>query len=462
MNLYKSAPRTGAKPKKVSTIHKLAARFGSVRLPLRSYSVFDALLEQQKAQYGEDYGLATRPPVEAMGMSLGAQAVTPPSTQEMESIVAKSNFASRVDIARQSSGMAAMETPIGPGSSRGAALFNQYAMTPRRAMAAAPRTAANITQSAAVVNLNLDALQPSLAQTLGSGMLSQQQLQAASYSNVYSLIKPGRASEADRQKATILLQRMILEGYVRGVDVARFFKEKGGLSYSVGSPRCGLSCGGTTSTGQPFVDMNNDGHYGSDIGFLNIFYQEVGHAMGLLTHTRGLMAGSYQYKDLKGQTVANYSKWLDWFFQDIGGTSRMSSYKFQPTRGLDANQVNQIIQQNQGWFPTVTGADPNGGVTPNPDGTTTTNTTNTVNNYNTFVPPTVNPGAGGQTFIGDSTVESGRTQTGNTPVQGGGPGSEEGTAASLRSFAAGLRDEKSSPRTTLAGLAGALARFKSG
>lgn len=452
---------------KISMMQKLATRISNVVLPERAYGVFEDLYKLDRLLYGNDHGHATpRKQMAGAGQTYSANIPSLPSEIEIDNVHQRATFQTRDQIIQRQVGLSplsvqALPARDGVGSARAVpslspamgdhdhagegfvddngryhgTAFDGNPVNPG-GMGAIERLGPTGTSA------SLDRLNPSLAQTIGSGMLSQAQLQAASYQNVYSLIKMGAGTEEDHRTAAFLLQRMALEGYVRGVDVLRQLKDSGGLHYSVGSPRCGYSCGGWDGSG-PFVDMNSGG-YGSDVALLNIFYQETGHALGQLVHTRGLMAGSYQYSDLTGQTVANYSQWLDMYFQDVG------KVRFTPTRG-DVNAAD-FIKQHPDWYPSLSGVaiPPGGGTGPGPGGTTSIT--------NIHNPATIGGAAAGGTIPGSGMeAPSQGAESEKTPVAGSLPNID-----AVRSFAAGLQDQAGRQAPSVQALAGALLRYKSG
>lgn len=452
MNLYQKQWRmSNPRARKMQIT---ASRIANVRLPYSAYKVYKNLRKQQESIWGSDYGSANDPAIHGLPedqVLLSEQVPNLPSTTNLEAIHERSTFQTRQEILQQSMGMSpldVMSAPARPGVASAQDTLNGHGQdgyvddSGRYHGTFHDGNPNNPGGSGAIERLppngrstSLDRLAPSLAQTIGSGMLSQDQLQRASYANVASLIRPYGVgySPEDKQTATFLLQRMILEGFVRGVDVERQLRNSGGLQYEVGGGGCGYSCGGWNGSG-PFVQMNRGG-YGSDVALLNIFYQEVGHALGQLNHTRGLMAGSYQYSDLSGQTVANYSKWLDWYFQDVG------KVRFTPTRGMDSTQVQQWLAQNPNAFPSLSGVNvPPGGPPGSPPGTTPPGVAppNVTTNVYNITPTAVNPGSSsvGSLMGGGGDIQPiSTTDATNTPVAGSLP-----DMASLQAFAAGLQE----------------------
>lgn len=472
----------GKAPKKISTtwMRRWQQRVANVALPLRSYNVFHALRDQQIAQHGDDYGMANDPR-KAMQYGGYYASLVPqmPKSQELDTIHTRVMDQTRDQMMAKSSdpfAVAMMEPKQGVASP---AQLMSPAMGPKMAAFGAKTPYMHGTPAPAGHDMagisyginpntgrggNIDQLQPSLAQTLGSGLLSAQQLSNASYSNVYSLLHMTQGNESDKRVAAFLLQRMILEGYVRGVDVYRQLKDAGGLNYGMGSPRCGYSCGGHDGR-RPFVDMNSNG-YGSDVAFLNVFYQEVGHALGQMNHTRGLMAGSYQYSDLTGMTLRNYSTWLDYYFQDVGKN------RFRPgTMGTPLNntQVQDWLRQNPGAIPPADGTTvPPGGPPPpgtppnvvvnNPPDNVTVNPRTFVNVYD-INPVNISPAGAEPTPMGSSTGPTSTPDSAhNTPVAGVLPNMDGMT----KGFASGLQSAMSQASPMIGNLAGALAKFKSG
>lgn len=209
-----------------------------------------------------------------------------------------------------------------------------------------------------------------LAQTVGSGMISAAQFQAASFANVQAMIgqrtspwtnkdtggvaTPGTLSADEKTEMTYMFQRMILEGYVRGVDIPAMVKKMPGgqmkLSTS-NSPALGY---GVAGYGYGAMFDKNWWATASDIDKIGLFYQEVGHAMGEADHTRGLMKGTDSIFSADDQAKKMYSQYLDYYFEDVKNDSSYVEVASH-TGALDAAGAQKLIDSNKSWFPSITG-----------------------------------------------------------------------------------------------------------
>lgn len=202
-----------------------------------------------------------------------------------------------------------------------------------------------------------------LAQTVGSGMLSAKQLQAASYANVENMIGHRTAgfngansqqlSANEKKEMTFMFQRMILEGYVRGVDIPAMVANMNGgkIKFSTSNdPGLGLGVAGYNIGAMFDKDWWAKA---SDIDKIGLFYQEVGHAIGVAPHTRGLMEGSDTIFSADATAKANYSKYLDYYFEDVKSESKYD-IAASTTDRLSAKDAQALIAKNPDWFSSLT------------------------------------------------------------------------------------------------------------
>jgi hypothetical protein len=126
-----------------------------------------------------------------------------------------------------------------------------------------------------------------IEEMLASGRLSQAQIQAASMPNVMSLFDAPAAHKAEMAH---FLQRFILDGYMRGVDVVAKIRAKPSFYLGVtniqgaGVGRPSSAVATATSARALFDDSywRPDSSYGSK---LQTFYHEMGHAILNQRHT---------------------------------------------------------------------------------------------------------------------------------------------------------------------------------
>jgi len=144
-----------------------------------------------------------------------------------------------------------------------------------------------------------------LAEHVGSGMISQAQLQNASIGNVLTLFDFRGGSETDRLEMGYLMQRFIIEGYIRGVDVYKFMQDTAradgarmvvGLMtedemkklYNPGGAAALAGGSGVNAILNGWSDKANytlftDGYWrdSSDLEKFGMFFHEFGHQLGL-------------------------------------------------------------------------------------------------------------------------------------------------------------------------------------
>ncbi len=437
-----------AGPQRIDWMQKMASRVSNVALPNRGYDVFGKLRERTVQRYG-NHGLAIDPRKRMMPADQYLSTGVPrlPSSEDLDTQHRRSNFQTRTEIARQGAGMASL-----------APAMNAASMAPREGIASA-RGAGMAAGNPQVEDAGWG---QTMAQMIGSGMLSQEQLQAASFSNVLSMMRVDGGTDTDRREMAFYMQRMIMEGFVRGVDLVRDIKEDYGGSIRVqltdgavcGSYSTGIiGCGG-----MGYTQLRNSSWQGMGDGAkLALFYHEVGHEMLNRTHkfVPSSLMGYDRFNNSWQKDAVVYDQLMDELYANANSVSR-----FNPTNGLTPAQADTLMKANPDWFPSVSGADPSG-IGPNGNPNTAPppgNTTNTTNNT-TIIPPTVQPASAAGT-IGASTM-GGRAGTpeeaSKTPVAGSLP-----DMASVHSFAAGLKDTMNRASPTLQGLAGALTRFKTG
>lgn len=135
-----------------------------------------------------------------------------------------------------------------------------------------------------------------LKEVIGSRMLSTAQLQKASIENVKKLISTGKphylrssaersvGSKDENEELAYMFQRMMLEGFVRGVDITKEIEKQGGLDISIktaplaANPRnIGLS---QTIPGVDQVGFNSKFWRGAnEAEKYQLFMHEIGHSL---------------------------------------------------------------------------------------------------------------------------------------------------------------------------------------
>lgn len=327
-----------------------------------------------------------------------------------------------------------------------------------------------------------------LPEIVGSGMLSQTALQNLAIGNVLTLFDFRGGSEQDRLEFGYLLQRFIMDGYIRGVDVYQYIKDTSqadgsrfviGLMtedemkklYNPGGAAALASSGGLGAIG-----LNNNANYtlftdgywrdAPETERFGMFYHEWGHQLGLPHAGDSGYNPSGEYGNFMGDTtpMAN-PPWgtehvhfkpengikqfqmvgdqlIDSLFRDAGlgrgATMGTTLRRFDPA----SDDTTPPTSPPTG-FPQIGGADQNN----------ITQTTNTV--YN-IAPTQVNPASPNPIDLGSGGGSAGSPEDmDKTPVAGMLPSMPQ-----LQSFAAGLGDIVNSAQPMINGLAGALIKRK--
>lgn len=411
----------------------MARRIANVVMPSSSLDIFAKLRAKAARKYGpNNLGMASDPRI-IQERYLASNLPELPSTLKLQKIQKQSTFQTRDDMVRQGVGLPSLGMPGQPAPMPGRATAAQ--------MAGAGELGGTIGDSAYVEDADW---QVSLSQILGQSALTQEQLQAASYANVRSLLG-GTGDEAWKDEMTYYLQRMVLEGYAHGVDLVREIQSGGGTLDI--NPRYwgdGYLLGCSYSNNVVEIASDRWGNF-DDATKLTILYHELGHE--LLQRgdfTGGIM--TYDYFGADAWVHDNYQGMVDSLFNGAVNTSGET-----PGTALTQDQINQMIAANPGWYPSVTGAAPGGPGTTTP---TTTTTTTTTNNYK-LIPPTVTPWSGNAGSVGGTGGARPKpAEPGKTPVAGVLPDMN-----AVLGFAAGLADATGKSASTFDQ---ALARFRAG
>lgn len=415
----------------------LASRIANVSLPNGAYDIFAKLRNKGFQRYG-DYGMANDPRTTMMppDQYIGARIPDLPTSADLETINERSTFQTRQDTMQRTLGMSSMSMPL-----------QQQMGAPRQGIA----SALNAPSAAGDPKIDDTGWAVSLAQIVGSGKLTQEQLQRASYSSVYSMVRVDGGSEADHQEMAYYLQRMILEGYLRGVDITRDIQNEYG-----GSIRVQLTDGAvcsTTSTsiigcgGMGYVQFRNGFWQNAGDGTkLALFYHEFGHEILNRPHNMvpSSLMGYDRFNNSWQSNGSTYNSLIDELFRNASGVNSTTAGPL-----ATPEQIQQWLT-GQG---VTTGAPPLGPPGA-PPGTTIQNTVT----YN-LMPTAVNPGSSsvGNIMTGNSIDPRPAGSGGEkTPVAGSLP-----DMASVQAFAAGLA-EAAVKGSGIANLGSALLRLKSG
>lgn len=147
-----------------------------------------------------------------------------------------------------------------------------------------------------------------LADIMGSGTLTQAQVDSAALTNVLTLFTCESCTSEQKVELGLYLQRFILDGNMRGVDVIGRINEQGGVNFNMNyAPNSGM--GGMASVGGgKNVSMYGWGD-GSDGWKMSNFYHEVGHNVLDLPHTSD--SNSIMEAGANDIGILKSPKWLD-------------------------------------------------------------------------------------------------------------------------------------------------------
>jgi hypothetical protein len=250
-----------------------------------------------------------------------------------------------------------------------------------------------------------------LSEILGSRMLSPEQLRMASIQNIDKYIDVSGMKQHDGLEMKFLFQRMMLEGFIRGVDITRdieahgrpkvVIKEKG--YNSRGNPVVGSApVGGNNGT----VSFDDDIWYAAnDARKLTAFYHEFGH---------NLLNKHHQSHDgiIKSGGSGPAAKKM---LTSKGAYNALMNDLFTSHKSVDFAHLKSSVNKNidpkfdPSWYPSATGVDsgygPGSAGGDMSRGGDMTNNIPISNNYTTYIPPTISMSGGANGTIQQSKVE---------------------------------------------------------
>lgn len=314
-----------------SAIQRLASRVAAIHFPTTANSVFDKMRQAQLDMYG-NYGLANDPRQRFQAGGGFTSMADPESTQKMK----KRQIAS---VSLPSLGEADYDNVPGLVS----------------------RTAGGNTKF-----VDDKEFPVTLSQILGSRMLSQEQLRAASIQNVSQMFNVhGAKDENEKQEIYYMFQRMMLEGFIRGVDITRDIPKQKAFDVTISDNdlRTQKVIGLSTQRGVKLRGSfwrNKD-----DASKMALFYHEIGHELMNKPHEgSGMMksgGNSISARTFKSTKEA-YNAYMNDFFD--ASNSRGFEHLRTPVH------KDQEAKYNPSWFPSVTGVEggymPSGGASSAP------------------------------------------------------------------------------------------------
>lgn len=149
------------------------------------------------------------------------------------------------------------------------------------------------------------------AEILASGLLTQEQIEAAKIENIYKLMVCDGCSAEQTQELALYMQRYVLDGYIRGVDVPGMIQNGNDeiVHFHLGDANAWLS-GVADTGGGPNVTLNGFDS-ASDGWKASLFYHEVSHNLldrGHNSNDQSIMYGPSGVGNLRSpeQISANY------------------------------------------------------------------------------------------------------------------------------------------------------------
>ena len=264
-----------------------------------------------------------------------------------------------------------------------------------------------------------------LKQILGSRLLTSEMYEKASIQNVNKLINVRGGTQAQNEEMKYMFQRMMLEGFIRGVDITKELERQGGIDITVGKyETIGVH---KYVNGQPTV-IFKDSWWNSkgDADKYTLFLHEVGHSLLNAHHENDR---SQKKKDpsrlmtpiYAGSVLRDYDNLMDGLFKESTSYNR-----------INVQEQSSPQQFDPSWFPALS-EDLGGTGAPVPAADKAEKSVASV------VTPTVYGGAPSNT---QTSITAGNgpqvANLGSTPTAGGELSSSVQTPT--KTFAAGMAD----------------------
>ncbi len=459
MPMNNRPPNKGSSP-----LLKLAGRIANLAIPSTANSIFSDIQKSHVRRFGNDFGGATDP----RQFFMRANPFSDQIKIGLGSTMSLKDAQNRIDRETRSekARMSGQPLPqfLGP-LQKGIATAQQQVHSDIQEQ----RNGVNsmyVEDSRWPVTMN---------QILGSKMLTPDQLKRASIQNIGNYLNVSGGTNTERAEMHYMFQRMMLEGFIRGVDITRDFKSAGaggrnpklnivltpGTTVASNSNNIGLSTqAGTVKFNVGYMRRNNDNVN------MSLFYHEIGHELLNKEHSsaEGIMksGGSNRAGQNLLKSTASYNGIMNQLFTPNGSLSNGSKHLRVP---INRNQEGKY---DPSWFPSATGGtngyDPGGaggmggsdGEQPNqtyiaaPDVTVSSTTINPFQpQEGAGNPGTIDTGGSSRPDTMDVTPIAAQPQGG---VQiGGGNG-----------FGAAMSNQQQQSGPSLQGMAGALNQLRAG
>lgn len=334
-----------------SSLSTLAGRLANLAIPSTANSIFADLQKSHIRRFGMNFGAATDPRKFFMEANAFSDQIKLGNTSTM-SIQDAQNRIER-------------ETRTELANRMGAKL-PQFIAPIRKGIATAQQQVGDIQEQRTTGSNSMyveDARWPvTLNQILGSKMLTPDQLKRASIQNIGSYLNVVGGTQTERAEMHYMFQRMMLEGFIRGVDITRDFKSAGaggrnpkltihlveGSTVKSNPNNIGLS----TQTGTVKFDVSYMRKQNDNVK-MSLFYHEIGHELLDKEHSsaEGIMksGGSYRAGQNLLKSTASYNNIMNQLFSLNGKLSDGSKNLRIPVN------KNQNATYDPSWFPSASG-----------------------------------------------------------------------------------------------------------
>jgi hypothetical protein len=457
MNMQRGKPQ--------SPLALLAGRIANMAIPATANSIFSDIQKSHIRRFGQNFGAATDPRQFFMQSNAFSDQIKIGlgSTMSLQDAQNRIDRETRTELAtRTGNRLPQFQAPLKTGIA-----------SPIQQQTAGGSS--NFQQQSNNSMYVEDSRWPvTLAQILGSKMLSPDQLKRASIQNIANYMNVQGGTQTERAEAYYMFQRMMLEGFIRGVDITRDFKSAGaggrnpklnivltpGTTVASNANNIGLS----TQAGTVKFNLSYMRKQPENVK-MSLFYHEIGHELMNKEHSsaEGIMksGGSNRAGQALVKSTASYNSIMNQLFQPNGSLSNGSKHLKVPVNR------NQTANYDPSWFPSAQGT--GGGYDPStggnsPDGGSQPNQTYIAAPDVTVSQTTINPfqpqeGPGNPGTI--DTSSDGKPQTMNVaPVQAAPQGSPTGGGGN--GFGAALSSVQQESGPSLQGMAGALNQLRAG
>ena len=348
-----------------SALNMMASRLANLAIPSSANSIFSKIQEVHAKRYGmgSSMGMATDPRqwfmsnnpfTEQISIGLG-------STMSLRDAQNRIERETRTELANRSGvSLPQYMAPL----KKGIATADQHRFCDHEhGVELNQESLSNIQEQRTISNNRYvqDQRWPvTLNQILGSKMLTPQQLKAASIQNIGNYLSVQGGTAEEKAEMHYMFQRMMLEGFIRGVDITKDFKGNGGRNGKLNINLIGGSTvksnanniGLSTQTGT--VKFNVDYMRRNDDNVkLSLFYHEIGHELLNKEHAsaEGIMKSGGSNRAGKNllKSEASYNAIMNQLFTTNGQLSNGAKHlKIPVNRGIEA-------QYDPSWYPSATG-----------------------------------------------------------------------------------------------------------